>query len=67
MAEDCQAPRIEYFTRAQAENAAENGNGRMARNLLERAILNQSRRLAAEPQAALDELTLGDFALEEAE
>ena len=39
----------------------------MARNLLERAILNQSRRLAAEPQAALDELTLGDFALDEIE
>lgn len=67
LAEDCQEPLTEYFTRAQAENAAENGNGRMARNLLERAILNQSRRLAAEPQAALDELTLGDFALEEAE
>ena len=67
LAEDCQEPLTEYFTRAQAENAAENGNGRMARNLLERAILNQSRRLAAELQAALDELTLGDFALEEAE
>ena len=67
LAEGCQAPLTEYFTRAQAENAAENGNGRMARNLLERAILNQSRSLAAEPQAALDELTLGDFALEEAE
>ena len=67
LAEGCQAPLTEYFTRAQAENAAENGNGRMARNLLERAILNQSRRLAAEPEAALDELTLGDFALEEAE
>ena len=67
LAEGCQEPLTEYFTRAQAENAAENGNGRMARNLLERAILNQSRRLAAEPQAALDELTMGDFALEEAE
>lgn len=67
LAEGCQTPLTDYFTRAQAENADENGNGRMARNLLERAILNQSRRLAAEPQAALDELTLGDFALEEAE
>ena len=67
LAEGCQTPLTEYFTRAQAENADENGNGRMARNLLERAILNQSRRLAAEPQAALDELMLGDFALEEAE
>ena len=67
LAEGCQTPLTEYFTRAQAENADENGNGRMARNLLERAILNQSRRLAAEPEAALDELTLGDFALEEAE
>lgn len=65
--EGCQQPLTDYFTRRQAENAAENGNGRMARNLLERAILNQSRRLAAEPQAALDELRLGDFALEEKE
>ena len=67
MAEGCREPITGYFTRAQAENAAENGNGRMARNLLERAILNQSRRLAAESQAALDELTLGDFALDEIE
>ena len=67
MVEGCREPITGYFTRAQAENAAENGNGRMARNLLERAILNQSRRLAAESQAALDELTLGDFALDEIE
>ena len=41
------------------------GNGRLARNILEAAILNQGRRLAAEPEAALDELRLGDFELDE--
>ncbi|MBM6901382.1 hypothetical protein H6B10_17220, partial [Gemmiger formicilis] len=34
-----------WFDRKQAENAATNGNGRMARNTLEKAILNQSKRL----------------------
>ena len=46
------------------ENAAENGNGRMARNTLEKAILNQSKRLVADADAALDLLLPGDFELE---
>ena len=44
--------------------AAENGNGRMARNTLEKAILNQSKRLVADADAALDLLLPGDFELE---
>lgn len=65
LAANCDGPLRAYYDRKQAENAAENGNGRMARNKLEQAILNQGRRLAAEPDAALDELQAGDFELDD--
>ena len=55
---------VAFFDRRQSENAAENGNGRMARNTLEKAILNQSKRLVADADAALDLLLPGDFELE---
>ena len=57
-------PLVAFFDRRQSENAAENGNGRMARNTLEKAILNQSKRLVADADAALDLLLPGDFELE---
>ena len=65
LTQDCDGPLLAFYDRKQAENAAENGNGRLARNTLEAAILNQGRRLAAEPDAALDELRLGDFELDQ--
>ena len=63
--EGYKAPLLAYYARRQAENAAKAGNGRMARNTLEQAILNQSRRLVADPDAPLDRLLIGDFELEE--
>lgn len=60
----CLLPLHAYYEQQQAQNAAAAGNGRMARNLLEKAILNQSRRLIADPNAALDELQPSDFELE---
>lgn len=65
MEEACDMPLLAYYRRKQAENAAQNGNGRMARNLLEAAILNQSRRLVADPAAPLDLLLAGDFELDD--
>lgn len=65
LTQECDGPLLAYYDRKQVENAAENGNGRLARNTLEAAILNQGRRLAAEPEAALDELQLRDFELDE--
>ena len=50
----CELPLVTYFDRKQAEDAATNGNGRMARNTLEKAILNQSKRLVADPDASLE-------------
>ena len=49
--------------RGQAARTA--GNGRLARNTLEKAIFHQSRRLVAEPAAALDVLLPSDLELEE--
>ena len=60
----CKLPLVTYFDRKQVEDAATNGNGRMARNTLEKAILNQSKRLVADPDACLELLLPGDFELE---
>ena len=64
MDDGCKMPLVTYFERKQAEDAVTNGNGRMARNTLEKAILNQSKRLVADPDASLELLVAGDFELE---
>lgn len=61
--EDALQPLEDYFTAVQAINAAEAGNGRLARNVVEDAILKQSKRLVANPGDAMDELRLEDFDL----
>jgi len=53
----------EYFTKVQATNAAEAGNGRLARNVVEDAILKQSGRVVNDSDAKIDELILEDFDL----
>ena len=63
--EACDMPLLGYYTRKQAEDAAKAGNGRLARNTVEAAILNQSRRLVAEPDAPLERIIPGDFELED--
>ena len=65
LAAECDAPLLAYYKVQQAFNAAKAGNGRLARNTLEKAILNQSRRLVAEPQAPMDTLLRADFELGE--
>jgi len=49
----CTAPLLAYFARRQQTDARLAGNGRMARNLIEDAILSQSRRLTAGDVTAL--------------
>ncbi len=56
---------LAYFNAVQALRAADAGNGRLARNKIEEAILNQSRRLVAEPDADLSLLTSIDFDLKD--
>ena len=64
LAESCTEPLRGYYARRQAEDARTAGNGRLARNTLEKAIFNQSRRLVAEPAAELDVILLSDLELQ---
>ncbi len=54
---------LSYFNAVQALRASDAGNGRLARNKIEEAILNQSRRLVAEPDGDLSLLLSQDFDL----
>ena len=65
LAESCNEPLRSYYARRQTADARTAGNGRLARNTLEKAIFHQSRRLVAEPAAALDVLLPSDLELEE--
>ena len=65
LAENCTFPLLGYYKRRQALDSRTAGNGRLARNTLEKAIFNQSRRLVAEPAAELDLILPGDLEFEE--
>ena len=65
LAESCTEPLLGYYARWQAADARTAGNGRLARNTLEKAIFHQSRRLVAEPAAALDLILPSDLELKE--
>ena len=65
IAEDALRPLQDYFTIIQAQNDPNSGNGRLARNLVEDAILNQSKRLLENPDAQMNLLERVDFNLGE--
>ena len=65
LAEACTKPLLGYYARWQESDARTAGNGRLARNTLEKAIFHQSRRLVAEPAAALDLILPSDLELKE--
>lgn len=58
-------PLQDYFTIVQMQKDATSGNGRLARNLVEDAILRQSKRLLQDPSAEMDVLKLEDFNLKD--
>ncbi|MEE1333608.1 MAG: AAA family ATPase, partial [Erysipelotrichaceae bacterium] len=57
------APLTAWFDQKQAESAATAGNGRLARNTIEEAILKQSERLLKEENADMDLLKKEDFTI----
>ena len=65
LAEACTEPLLGYYARWQESDARTAGNGRLARNTLEKAIFHQSRRLVAESAAALDLILPSDLELKE--
>jgi SpoVK/Ycf46/Vps4 family AAA+-type ATPase len=62
---ECDQMLLEYYEEVQRNHAQEAGNGRLARNLVEAAILKQSGRCLENESAALDELRAEDFELKE--
>ena len=63
LSEDAKAALLDYFCVIQAMDDRSSGNGRLARNVIESAILAQSRRVLDQPDAALDLLEKCDFDL----
>lgn len=61
--EECDKPLQEYFTIIQAKGDPNTGNGRLARNKVEEAILKQAKRLLDNPNDDISELKLEDFNL----
>ena len=61
--EDCDKPLQEYFSLVQAKGDPNSGNGRLARNKVEEAILTQAKRLLENPDDDISELRLIDFNL----
>ena len=67
ISDEAKSALLDYFCVIQAMGNRESGNGRLARNVIERAILAQSRRMIVQPGAALDLLEKEDFDLFEGE
>ncbi|MBQ6478781.1 MAG: AAA family ATPase [Erysipelotrichaceae bacterium] len=65
IADDVLRPLQDYFTLIQAKGDPNSGNGRLARNLVEDAILNQSKRLLEHPDEQMNMLERVDFNLGE--
>jgi len=63
LSEDAKAALLDYFCVIQAMDDRSSGNGRLARNVIESAILSQSRRVLDQPDAQLDLLQKCDFDL----
>lgn len=63
ISEECRAPMLDVFERRQIKGKNDSGNGRLARNLVEAAILNQSQRIAKDNTQDLELLTAEDFEL----
>ena len=61
--EGAQTNLLTYYNAVQAVRAKDAGNGRLVRNKIEEAILNQSKRLVKEPEADMSMLVSEDFDL----
>ncbi len=59
----CDEKLLAYYADKQLHEAKTSGNGRLARNKVEEAILNQARRCLQDPALSIDELRIEDFDL----
>ncbi len=61
VAEECEKPLIDYFTKVQENDSVRSGNGRLSRNTIEEAIRKQAKRIINDESSEIDVLTLEDF------
>lgn len=61
IADDCTKGLLELFERSQVKGRNDSGNGRLARNVVEGAIVRQSERVVSDPTCDLGQLTKEDF------
>jgi len=64
LADDIKEPLTEYFAKVQAHDSVRSGNGRLARNIVEEAIINQSKRIVTDRESDLNLLMLCDLDLD---
>ena len=62
--EEAIGPLYAYYDMVQKRKDIQSGNGRMARNIVEEAILNQAKRILNDDKAPIDLLTREDFVLQ---
>lgn len=65
IADDCHTAMLDVFERKQIKGRNDGGNGRLVRNMIEAAILNQSQRIAKDGTQDLELLTTDDFELQQ--
>ncbi len=63
LSDDCKDELMNYYHMKQSVNSRVAGNGRMVRNLVENAVLNQSKRILSSKSENYEELLLEDFEL----
>ncbi|MDR0579260.1 MAG: AAA family ATPase [Campylobacteraceae bacterium] len=63
--DDCEKPLIELYDKKQIKGRNDSGNGRLVRNTIEGAILQQSKRLLKDKSAPINVLSYKDFNFED--
>ncbi|MDR0762019.1 MAG: AAA family ATPase, partial [Campylobacteraceae bacterium] len=63
--DDCKKPLIELYDKKQIKGKNDSGNGRLARTIIESAILRQSKRLLKDKGAQINILSSEDFNFED--
>ena len=58
---EVEKPLTDYFNKIQENDSVRSGNGRLSRNVIEKAILNQSKRIIKAHNSQIDLLILEDF------
>lgn len=65
IADGCKDAMIKLFDKKQIRGRNDSGNGRLVRNIIESAILNQSNRMLTDSDEQMDLLTYADFKFED--